>query len=85
MAREVNWLVDAPAVGSDLELQVRHRARPARGTLIRSEAGEVEIALEEAVSAITPGQSLVMYQRERLLGGGVIERGSSRALPVRAA
>ena len=59
--------------------------RPARGTLIRSLADEVEIALDEPVAAITPGQSLVLYEGERVLGGGVIERASGRSLPVRAA
>jgi tRNA-uridine 2-sulfurtransferase len=51
---------------------------------VRVELDEVEIALDEPVSAITPGQSLVMYDGERVLGGGVIERGA-RMLPVRAA
>jgi tRNA U34 2-thiouridine synthase MnmA/TrmU len=37
------------------------------------------------VSAITPGQSVVLYEGERVLGGGVIERASGRELPVRAA
>lgn len=85
VAREVNWLVDAPSVGADVEVQVRHRARAARGTLLRVEADEVEIALDEPVSAITPGQSMVLYDGERVLGGGVIERASGRVLPVRAA
>jgi tRNA-specific 2-thiouridylase len=85
IAREVNWLVEPLAVGAELEIQVRHRARPARGTLIRSDAAEIEIALDEPVSAITPGQSVVLYEGERVLGGGVIERASGRELPVRAA
>ncbi|MCY7380544.1 MAG: tRNA 2-thiouridine(34) synthase MnmA [Gemmatimonadaceae bacterium] len=84
VAREVNWLVPAPPVGSEVEVQVRHRARPARGTLVHVDGDAIEIALEEAVSAITPGQSLVLYDGSIVLGGGVIER-SRRALPVRAA
>jgi tRNA-specific 2-thiouridylase len=84
VAREVNWLVDAPAVGTEIEVQIRHRARPARGTIVRADDGEVEIALEDAVSAITPGQSLVLYDGATVLGGGVIER-SRRELPVMAA
>ena len=84
VAREVNWLVAPPELGSEVEVQVRHRARPARGTLVRVDGDAVEIALDEAVSAITPGQSLVMYDGSVVLGGGVIER-SRRALPVRAA
>jgi tRNA-specific 2-thiouridylase len=84
VAREVNWLVDAPAAGTTVDVQIRHRARPAAGTLLRVDGGEVEIALDEAVSAITPGQSLVLYDGARVLGGGVIER-ARRGLPVRAA
>ncbi|MEO7713608.1 MAG: tRNA 2-thiouridine(34) synthase MnmA [Gemmatimonadaceae bacterium] len=84
VAREVNWLVPAPPVGSEVEVQVRHRAHPARGTLVHVDGDAIEIALEEAVSAITPGQSLVLYDGSVVLGGGVIER-SRRALPVRAA
>jgi tRNA-specific 2-thiouridylase len=84
IAREVNWLVDPPAPGAELEVQIRHRARPARGTVVRVEHGEVEIALDEAVSAITPGQSLVLYDGATVLGGGVIER-ARRELPILAA
>ena len=84
VAREMNGLVDAPSVGSDVEVQIRHRARPARGTLVQVAGDEVEIALDEPVSAITPGQSMVLYDGATVLGGGVIER-SRRELPVRAA
>ena len=84
VAREVNWLVPTPPVGSEVQVQVRHRAGPARGTLVRVDGDVIEIALDEAVSAITPGQSLVLYDGAIVLGGGVIER-SRRALPVRAA
>jgi len=87
VAREVNWLVDAPpAAGAPLQLQVRHRARPAPAELLRAGADEIELALDEPVSAITPGQSLVLYDGDRVLGGAVIERATgARGLPVRAA
>jgi tRNA-specific 2-thiouridylase len=87
VARGVNWLVDAPAVGAHVDIQVRHRAKPARAEIVRLEGGEIELALDEAVSAITPGQSLVIYDGERVLGGAFIERdaGKRAGLPVRAA
>jgi tRNA-specific 2-thiouridylase len=84
VAREVNWLVDAPALGSEIEVQIRHRAAPARGVLVRADAGEVEVALGQGVSAITPGQSVVFYDGTRVLGGGVIEK-ARRELPILAA
>jgi tRNA-specific 2-thiouridylase len=87
VVREVNWLVNAREAGSLLSVQIRHRAAPAAATLIRRTGDEVELALDEAVSAITPGQSAVFYDGDRVLGGGVIERamGMRSTLPVLAA
>jgi tRNA-specific 2-thiouridylase len=87
VARGMNWLVDAPSVGTRVELQVRHRGRPAAAELVRADGDEVELALDEPVAAITPGQSLVLYDGNRVLGGGFIERArTARAgLPVLAA
>jgi tRNA-specific 2-thiouridylase len=85
VVREVNWLVEPPpSVGDELAAQIRHRARAVPGVVVRVAADEVEVALEEAASAISPGQSCVFYDGERVVGGGVIERGR-RELPVRAA
>ena len=87
VVREVNWLMNALEVGSPLAVQIRHRAAPAAATLIRWTGDEVELALEEPVTAITPGQSAVFYDGDRVLGGGVIERASGMraTLPVLAA
>ncbi len=85
VAREVNWLVSpVPKVGDEVDVQIRHHAQPARGTLVRIEADEVEIALAANVSAISPGQSVVIYSGTCVLGGGVIER-ARRELPILAA
>ena len=87
IAREINWLTDASGVGSRLSVQIRHRAPPAPAELIRVESDEAELALDEAIPAITPGQSVVFYDGERVLGGGIIEsaRGTRVSLPVLAA
>ena len=87
VAREVSWLVDAPAVGAHVQLQIRHRAAPAAAEIIRLSQSEIELALDEPVSAIAPGQSLVFYDGDRVLGGGVIEGSRARraTLPVLAA
>lgn len=86
-AREVNWLGSEPTPGTRCQVQVRHHAPPVAAEFVRVHCEEIELALDEPVAAITPGQSLVLYHGERVLGGGVIERtGSGRtALPVLAA
>jgi tRNA-specific 2-thiouridylase len=79
VASEMNWLVDALPVGSPVQVQVRHRGTPTPAEIGRTQGGEIELALEEPVAAITPGQSLVLYDGERVLGGGFIERGGAAA------
>ena len=79
VAREVNWLVDPPAPGAEVSVRIRHRAPLARGELIRAANGEIELGLDEPVSAITPGQSIVLYSGEKVLGGGFIERAAAEA------
>lgn len=74
VAREVNWLTaDPPRVGDAVLAQVRHRSIAARAEIIRLDESEIELALDEPLSAITPGQSLVLYDGDRVLGGGIIE------------
>jgi tRNA-specific 2-thiouridylase len=68
-----------------VSIQIRHRSVPARAEVVRLDEAEIEIALDEPVSAITPGQSLVLYDGDRVLGGGLIERGRRIGLPVLAA
>lgn len=86
-ARDVNWLVDAPAEGSHVRVRIRHRAPLVGAEIVRSENGELEIALDEPVAAVAPGQSLVLYDEDDVvLGGGIIaaaERGRV-ALPMLA-
>ena len=89
IARQVNWLAESPAIGSEVSVRVRHRAPLARGQVIRIDETEIEIALDDQVSAITPGQSIVLYDGEKVLGGGFIESAvrpaAQRTLPILAA
>lgn len=88
-ARGVNWLVDAaPTSGARVLVRSRHRAPLTPAEIVSVQADEVEIALDEPIAAVTPGQSLVMYDADgAVLGGGIIATAShaGRALPVIAA
>ncbi len=88
IAREMNWLVEEPpALGDSVSVQVRHRATTSAAEIVSVDRAVVELALNEPVAAITPGQSLVLYDGDRVLGGGVIEasRTARPGLPVLAA
>lgn len=87
IAKELNWLAAAPAAGTTVSVRVRHRAPLASAQIVRLDADEIELALDEPLSAITPGQSVVLYDGSRVLGGGVIDKaiGKRAPLPVLAA
>ena len=74
VAREANWHIDPPAVGSEFEaiVQIRynHEGAPARVRITGPREFEAEFA--QPVAAITPGQAAVIYDGDRLLGGGWI-------------
>jgi len=80
-ASGVNWhcgrLAEAAASGGGMELdatvQIRynHAGAAARVAITAAESFDVEFA--EPVAAVTPGQAAVVYDGQRLLGGGWIE------------
>jgi tRNA-specific 2-thiouridylase len=68
----VNWLAEPLGVGARCEVQVRHRSAAVPATVSSVAAGGLELALLTPVRAAAPGQSGVLYDGERVLGGGVI-------------
>jgi len=93
-ARGLNWLAPAPVAGDTVQVQLRHRARPTAALVAEAEPDRLLLALQEPVSAVAPGQSLVLFDGDVVLGGGVIERGGAsapgagplrRGLPILAA
>lgn len=72
--RDVNWLGPALADGEALPVQVKLRsAQPASEALWRSGAdGTAEVELAAAQHGVAPGQACVVYQGDRVLGGGWI-------------
>lgn len=56
----------------ELSVRIRYRSRsiPCRAILLDN--GQLLIRFEQEASAITPGQSAVFYERNRVLGGGFI-------------
>lgn len=82
VARGVSWLTDAPRIGDRVGVRVRHRAPIAPAEVIRIDTNEIEIALDEPVAAIAPGQSAVFYEGDVVLGGGFIASSRRNALPL---
>jgi tRNA-specific 2-thiouridylase len=73
-ARGVNWISGQPAPDEEVSARIRYRARDAAVRWRLLEAGRYEIRFAEPQRALTPGQAIVFYKDDRVLGGGWIHR-----------
>ena len=55
-----------------VEAKIRYAAKPAKATLTQIKDDLVKVEFDDAQRAITPGQAVVFYQGENLIGGGTI-------------
>jgi len=73
-AAAVNWLGAPPSAGARLQVKIRSRFAPTPVT-VREVTGERFVLVSETgLAAVTPGQAAVLYDGERVVGGGWIDR-----------
>ena len=72
LARDFNWLIDEPQEPLRASVRVRHTKWEEPRCIATVEGDRVRIECEEPVRAPAPGQSAVLYDGERVLGGGFI-------------
>lgn len=66
----VHWINGTPAAGT-YQVRTRYRAPLVECTL-DSGSNSAHVKLAEPVRAVTPGQSAVLYDGDRVLGGGIV-------------
>jgi len=80
IARDLNWIAvdglhDSGANANTpmrVTAKIRHRHEPAPAVLENAANGEVRVTFDEPQRAITPGQAVVFYQDDLVIGGGWI-------------
>ena len=73
-ASRVNWLAGTPpSAGTRVTAQIRHRHTEAAATIHPLAADRVRVTFDVPQAAVAPGQALVMYQGDEVIGGGWIE------------
>lgn len=72
---KVNWMAVDGLHGQEMQVtaKIRYTHKGAPCTIRELEDGQVECRFEEPQRAVTPGQAVVFYDGEYVLGGGVIQ------------
>lgn len=75
---DLHWINGVPDLSKSYQIRTRYRAPLVGGTLQVVSSGSkkanntLQVALSEQARAVTPGQSAVIYDGERVVGGGIV-------------
>jgi len=72
-ASAVNWMRREPADPLRVTAQIRHRHVPASATVRSIEPRRASLIFDAPQIAVTPGQAVVFYQDDVVVGGGWID------------
>lgn len=67
----LHWINQAPTDGTSYRIRTRYRA-PLVDAAVQFHGEQLILQLSEEVRAITPGQSAVLYEGDRVVGGGIV-------------
>ena len=73
VASQVNWLIDPPVNRLRCQAKIRYRHPAGLAEVVMDGTDGARVTFDQPQSAVTPGQALVFYEGERVLGGGWIE------------
>jgi len=69
---DASWIQAPPAAGTPHAAKTRYRQADSACKLAMVEGGEIAVEFDQPQRAVTPGQSVVLYDGEVCLGGAVI-------------
>ncbi len=75
-ANRLNFLttIESTCFSADTKIRYRHSAAPAQIELMEND--QMQVTFENPQNGVAPGQAVVLYEGDRVLGGGWIESGN---------
>ncbi len=78
VASELNWIaIEKLVCPIEVKAKIRYLHEEAEATITPLDGDEVYVKFKEPQMAITPGQAVVFYSGDVVIGGGTIERARS--------
>ncbi|MCX6721761.1 MAG: tRNA 2-thiouridine(34) synthase MnmA [Candidatus Staskawiczbacteria bacterium] len=72
VAGDINWIT-LQKLPLSVEVKIRYKSAFAKAKISSLGKNKIKVIFLKKQRAITPGQSVVFYKKEELLGGGIIE------------
>ncbi|MBL0225906.1 MAG: tRNA 2-thiouridine(34) synthase MnmA [Geobacteraceae bacterium] len=72
LATDLSWVIKPLETGCDVTCKIRYRHQPVACRALIMENGTCEVRFTDPQKAVTPGQSVVFYRGDEVLGGGRI-------------
>lgn len=73
-ARDISWILGKePKFPLKIQAQIRYRHRSVPAVIKELRAKIYDVRFKKLQRAVTPGQSVVFYSKDEVLGGGIIE------------
>ncbi len=73
LVSHLNWINEPVTHAKKVHAKIRYRAKESPVEVVPQEDGKLEVRFEIPQRAITPGQAMVFYEGDKVLGGGWIE------------
>ena len=72
-AERSNWLVQPPAAEFRCQAQIRYNSQPVEATATVLPENRLRVDFAQPTCGVAPGQAVVCYDQQQVLGGGWIE------------
>ena len=76
-AGRLNWVCEPPSETVSITAKIRYKSKEAKATLSPN-GDSVDICFPQPQKAVTPGQAIVFYKGNEVLGGGTISNAKSK-------
>jgi len=81
-AMDVSWIITPPAAEFSAACKIRYRHQPVSCRVRLLADNHCEVSFDEPQKAVTPGQAVVLYQGDEVLGGGRIVAGTDPPIKI---
>ena len=74
IATAINWIIPVPDAAVEASCKIRYRHHPIPCRIVPIGGNRAEVRFAEKEKSVTPGQAVVFYDGDAVLGGGWIEK-----------